>query len=127
MKLIDIKNSFSKYVLWRIVHWLNRFLQNLYFGVFKKSFYIITFLLLGQNGFGDYQEQPQPNYPQYSEQEFSYQQYPEYTDQNEIFNQYGPGQSIFVPVFNQKAAKKNMYDRKGFQIRKNKTENSNLF
>jgi len=41
----------------------------------------------GQNGFGDYQEQPQQNYPQYSNQDFGY---PEYPDQNEIFNQYGP-------------------------------------
>ena len=48
----------------------------------------------GQNGFGDYQEQPQLNYPQYSDQEFSYQQYQEYSDQNEVFNQYGPGQSF---------------------------------
>ena len=53
--------------------------------------FITTFLLLGQNGFGDYQEQPQQNYPQYSNQDFGY---PEYPDQNEIFNQYGPGQSI---------------------------------
>ena len=68
------------------------FFQNFDIGPFYNSVWILFFL--GQNGFGDYQEQPQLNYPQYSDQEFSYQQYQEYSDQNEVFNQYGPGQSF---------------------------------
>ena len=58
------------------------------------NFFELFWGFSGQNGFGDYQEQPQLNYAQYSDQEFSYQQYQEYSDQNEVFNQYGPGQSF---------------------------------
>ena len=50
----------------------------------------ITFFL-GQNGYGDYQEQPQLVYQQFSDQDYNLQQYPDYPLQNEQFNQYGPG------------------------------------
>ena len=49
--------------------------------------------LTGQNGFNDYQEQPQPVYEPLPGQELNPPQYP---DEKEIYNQYGPGQFFWV-------------------------------
>ena len=53
----------------------------------------ILIFFTGQNGFNDYQEQPQPVYEPLPEQELMPPQYP---DEKEIYNQYAPGQIIFL-------------------------------
>merc|ERR1711923_496093 len=54
------------------------------------TFIVIPLLANGQNGYIDYQDQPQLVYQQFPDQDYNLQEYPDYLLQNEQFNQYGP-------------------------------------